>query len=51
MRCEPRLLQRGFDGRLKVFGRTADGAVEEHDLDTGAAELLHEQHLIGIAPR
>ena len=32
-----------------VLGRAADRAVEEDDLDAGAAELLHQQHLVGIA--
>ena len=32
-----------------VLRREADRAVEEHDLDPGAAKLVDQQHLIGIA--
>jgi hypothetical protein len=34
-----------------VLGRAADGAVEERDLDTGSAELLDQQYLVGVAAR
>lgn len=34
-----------------VLGGAADGAVEEHHFDPSAAELLNEQHLVGVAPR
>jgi hypothetical protein len=34
-----------------VFGCPTDRAIEEHDLHAGPAELLNEQHLVGVAPR
>ena len=33
-----------------VLGAAADGAVEEHHLHAGTAELLDQEHLVGIAP-
>jgi hypothetical protein len=33
-----------------VLGAGADGAVKEHDLHTRTAELLDQEHLVGIAP-
>ena len=33
-----------------VLGTAADRAVEEHDLHARAAELLDQEHLVGIAP-
>src|SRR4051812_14442250 len=32
-----------------VLGRAGDRAVEEDDLSAGAPELLHQQHLVGMA--
>src|SRR5215218_2830337 len=34
-----------------VLGGAADRAVEEHDLGAGAAELLHQEHLVGVTAR
>jgi len=33
-----------------ILGTAANGAVEEHHLHTRAAELLDQEHLVGVAP-
>src|SRR3954447_11649656 len=31
-----------------IFGRHPDRTLQEHDLDTGTVQLIHQQHLVGI---
>jgi hypothetical protein len=31
-----------------IFGRHPDRAIQEHDLDTGTVQLIHQQYLIRI---